>query len=515
MLLSAKLLRRHSVGSVNRRPNPLPTVRNIAKAASPVNVVRAGAFMRLSGACNEWEVLNAATARANRLGSAPATASLAAREVAVRQIETFVSSLDGPHSKWLSTFTPIAELDPYERELIDLSLQSFDNHKDKARSTYVKDAGIERYESIVNDVRSRLARLQRYAKQQIATIQSHRTVTNASEVSFVLQNTFAGLRSIYLGEASGMPSTPSKEEIAAGAAAAKKKGGKIDAAIGSADLESDGLFQSLLLLHKTLRSLQTLSRDSATVMLIGAPNVGKSSLVRLLSTAQPEVRNYAFTTKAITVGHMFVTRGKKTAGGALPLKLSDEQTSGAVKVQVTDTPGLLYRTDEQRNRFEHFTLALLTHFGTPVVAGSKTAPSLILFITDVSGHCGFSLDLQLKLRDEMFNRFGGDNNRWVDVLTKVDLGFKYFRFVNTPPSGLSASLPSKLPVEWRNYEEPEPKPRNSKSVESPGVSSSEMRAALKRNLTFEPDVLVSAESGFGADTLRDIILKRLQSSLSI
>lgn len=44
----------------------------------------------------------------------------------------------------------------------------------------------------------------------------------------------------------------------------------------------------------------------AQVALVGAPNVGKSSLVQLLSSGLPEVQNYPFTTRSIKMGHFYV-----------------------------------------------------------------------------------------------------------------------------------------------------------------------------------------------------------------
>lgn len=58
--------------------------------------------------------------------------------------------------------------------------------------------------------------------------------------------------------------------------------------------------------------------------LVGAPNVGKSSLVRLFSSGKPEVQNYPFTTKGINMGHILV----------------DEK-----RFVFTDTPGVLPRPD--------------------------------------------------------------------------------------------------------------------------------------------------------------------------
>jgi GTP1/Obg family GTP-binding protein len=42
------------------------------------------------------------------------------------------------------------------------------------------------------------------------------------------------------------------------------------------------------------------------VALVGAPNVGKSSLVQALSSGQPEVCDYPFTTRSVKMGHFYI-----------------------------------------------------------------------------------------------------------------------------------------------------------------------------------------------------------------
>lgn len=42
------------------------------------------------------------------------------------------------------------------------------------------------------------------------------------------------------------------------------------------------------------------------VALVGAPNVGKSSLVQCLSSGLPEICDYPFTTRTVKMGHFFV-----------------------------------------------------------------------------------------------------------------------------------------------------------------------------------------------------------------
>jgi GTP1/Obg family GTP-binding protein len=56
-------------------------------------------------------------------------------------------------------------------------------------------------------------------------------------------------------------------------------------------------------------------------------------------------------------------------------------------LQVTDTPGLLARADEDRNAMENLTLACLAHL-----------PTSVLFVMDLTGECGTSLENQWAIR---------------------------------------------------------------------------------------------------------------------
>ena len=67
--------------------------------------------------------------------------------------------------------------------------------------------------------------------------------------------------------------------------------------------------------------------DEFTVVIAGYPNVGKSSFIRLVSSATPEVASYPFTTKGIIVGH---------------------RMTGRERMQFIDTPGVLDRPAEER-----------------------------------------------------------------------------------------------------------------------------------------------------------------------
>lgn len=77
-------------------------------------------------------------------------------------------------------------------------------------------------------------------------------------------------------------------------------------------------------------------------------------------------------------------------------------------LQVMDTPGLLERPDEFRNKMELLTLAALQHL-----------PSSVMFVADLTEECGTSVLEQWLIRQELKQRFPG--KPWVDVLSKADL----------------------------------------------------------------------------------------------
>ncbi|TET08724.1 MAG: GTP-binding protein [Candidatus Thorarchaeota archaeon] len=152
---------------------------------------------------------------------------------------------------------------------------------------------------------------------------------------------------------------------------------------------------------KTLSKLPGIAPNSPTIVCAGFPNVGKSTLVREVSTAEPEVAYYPFTTRRVIIGHLRV----------------DEHS-----VQIVDTPGILDRPMAKRNKIEREAIAAL-----------KYLAHVIIFMVDPSEACGWTFEQQINLLNEVQKMF--PMNPLLIVLNKVDI---------TPPEKLEIAR-KKLP----------------------------------------------------------------------
>lgn len=124
-----------------------------------------------------------------------------------------------------------------------------------------------------------------------------------------------------------------------------------------------------------LQALPDVDLELGTLVVAGFPNVGKSSVIRRISTAKPAIAPYPFTTKGINVGHIVVKRRT---------------------YQVIDTPGLLDRPMEERNPIERQAILALTHLADAVV-----------FLLDPTGHAGYPAERQERLLEEVRKEFKG------------------------------------------------------------------------------------------------------------
>jgi len=191
----------------------------------------------------------------------------------------------------------------------------------------------------------------------------------------------------------------------------------------------------ILDLQKSLRTTPAIRLDTPAVVLVGAPNVGKSSIVRAISSGTPEVNNYPFTTRGMTLGHVEVFWEDESTAAAAVIPLGDDGDRKKKKAsdfersvemervlgrysfsqlcQIMDSPGLLVRPDDERNEMEALTLAAMSHL-----------PTAVMYVMDLSGAAGdrcSSVEDQLQLRRDVRARF--PRRPWIDVVSKCDLGF--------------------------------------------------------------------------------------------
>jgi len=141
--------------------------------------------------------------------------------------------------------------------------------------------------------------------------------------------------------------------------------------------------------RKEFRKFPKIKTGMKTVCIAGYPNVGKSTLLRKLTTAKPEVNIYPFTTKGLMMGYI------------------DHE------IQIIDTPGT-FRDKKTMNSIEMQAYLALKHL----------ADSIIIVI-DYTESCGYSVKLQEELIDRIKKEFKKKKIlRYAskqDLMTKEDL----------------------------------------------------------------------------------------------
>ncbi|MQL74202.1 hypothetical protein Taro_006577, partial [Colocasia esculenta] len=297
-----------------------------------------GAFQKLPMVMPSIDILSSAKRKARRVGPTKGIANIAKREKnkGAKQLDALMKELTVPLRGYLENFPKRYVLHPYERSLVQLTL------------------GEGNYEEVLGRVDSLRKKILSLGKQEASLCAQSSSKREAEE------RLNEGVKKL--------------EEVF--------------------QLERHAI-EDLLNIAKTLRAMPVVDPETPTLCLVGAPNVGKSSLVRILSTGKPEVCNYPFTTRGILMGH---------------ISLNYE------RFQVTDTPGLLKRHDgrlfvfdtDERNNLEMLTLAVLSHL-----------PTAVLYVHDLSGECGTSASDQFVIYKEIKERF--KDHLWLDVVSKCDL----------------------------------------------------------------------------------------------
>jgi len=135
-----------------------------------------------------------------------------------------------------------------------------------------------------------------------------------------------------------------------------------------------------------LTEIPDLKDECINVLLVGFPNVGKTTMLKRLTGSEAKIASYPFTTKKMNIGYF----EKKY-----------------ITFQVIDTPGLLDKSLRKMNNIERKTIVALKHVS-----------HIVAFMIDPSGQCGFTIEEQMQLVNEMRKAF---DKEFIIIVNKVDV----------------------------------------------------------------------------------------------
>lgn len=141
---------------------------------------------------------------------------------------------------------------------------------------------------------------------------------------------------------------------------------------------------------KKMLELPNIRFDLPTAIIAGYPNTGKTTILSRLTKSKPKIAAYPFTTQHLQIGYLI---------------------QNYFEFQLIDTPGLLDRPLEKRNRIERKAIAALQHLA-----------NAIIFVADPTTRCGFELQKQVNLLKEIEKEF--KETKILVVLNKADIASK-------------------------------------------------------------------------------------------
>ena len=260
------------------------------------------------------EILDKAFRKASKVDYQGRTRIETVKEINIGKLKSSSDTIVSTMGKYVKAFPSFERLSPFYAELVNVTVG-----KDKLKKSL----------GALDWCRGNVARV---SKAAIRNIVAARTISQVDEIR----------RSSY---------------------------GRISSFVKQVSKELEFLGQA----RDTMRKLPAVNPELPTIVIAGAPNVGKSQLVGKISTAKPRVAVYPFTTQEISVG-TFEKRYRR--------------------YQVIDTPGLLDRELIERNKMELRAILALKHLA-----------NAIIFMFDPTETCGYPMSDQEHLLDTVKKEF--------------------------------------------------------------------------------------------------------------
>jgi nucleolar GTP-binding protein len=144
-----------------------------------------------------------------------------------------------------------------------------------------------------------------------------------------------------------------------------------------------------------LREIPSIDYTIPCIVVAGYPNVGKSSIVKNISTNKKiEIQEYPFTTKKLIMGHLEI-----------------ERRFDKIKIQCLDTPGILDRPMTKRNKIE-----------LQAILALRLISDLIIYVFDPTPASGYNVDSQVELYNEIRHNFSKEGQiEIIIIFNKMDL----------------------------------------------------------------------------------------------
>lgn len=138
--------------------------------------------------------------------------------------------------------------------------------------------------------------------------------------------------------------------------------------------------------RKIMKTWPDIKTGMRTIAIAGYPNVGKSSLLKALTGANPEIKEYAFTTKSLNLGYLEI----------------EPRT-----YQIIDTPGTFERDISEMNKIEKQAYLVIEYLAEKII-----------YVFDPTETCGYETEKQILLMERLKNLF---KKEFIPVCNKSDL----------------------------------------------------------------------------------------------